>query len=151
MLVYAGRDKVYIYENGILRPSDVKIRDSIIKRDLLEGTVRLGLAKWTSSILSEMGIRASVYNFEHSRFNGILHSEVAVDVSDVDLEYIKRLQVRTSQLSMLQQKKISMSFVVIEPQGANRDDLGFESLNGVVDPQYPKRYIIFTIHSSKAE
>lgn len=44
-----------------------------------------------------------------------------------------------------------MSFVVIEPQGVNRDDLGFESLNGVVDPQYPKRYIIFTIHSSKAE
>jgi len=64
-LVPKDASKVYIYENGEFKPSSVKVRDSRMKQDLLEGTVCRGFAEWTSGILNEMGIRAFDYGFKH--------------------------------------------------------------------------------------
>ncbi|AIG98344.1 hypothetical protein AFULGI_00015820 [Archaeoglobus fulgidus DSM 8774] len=65
LLVPKDASKVYIYENGEFKPSSVKVRDSRMKQDLLEGTVCRGFAEWTSGILNEMGIRAFDYGFKH--------------------------------------------------------------------------------------
>ncbi len=150
MLVYESSDRVYIYESGEFKPTNVKVKDSRMKQDLLEGTVCRGFAEWTSSILNEMGIRACHYWFEHSRFKDFAHGEVAVDVNDVDTNYIRNIANKNIAVINATVGKFNMSFIVIEPQEADCGDLGFESLNEVVDPKYPKKYLMFHLHGSRA-
>jgi len=150
MLVHRDAGKVYIYENGVFRPSSIKVKDSRMKQDVLEGTVCRGFAEWTASILNEMGILAYSYVFTHGKFDGESHAEAAVDISSIDIDYVRSFANDVAVIN-ISVGKFETSFIVIEPQQACSENIGFESLDQIVDPRYPEKYLYMYVHGSKSK
>jgi len=113
LLIHVDNDRVYIYENGRLIPSNVKATNSRIVQDILEGTVCRGFAEWTSRILNELGIEAGNIGIYQYATSNVLHGVTWINAQHIDLDYLETLI--NKKVTVFKIEDNNLQFILCDP------------------------------------